>query len=479
MRHFKALSQTLSSDLLTPLKVYMSLGLGQAYSFLLESFQGGEHWGRYSFIGLPAQEVISVKGQSITLQRHSGKQSSQHPDPMSYVQDYLRQIQLHDFEHQSRFRGGLVGYFSYDCARYSEAKLQDSTPADDLQLDDIVLMLCTEFIIFDNICGTITLVKLYEDDDLAAAQQRLQQILQRLQQPLSPSLLDFDRQLSGELPPGARSSSTQQQYEAAVRRIREYIVAGDVMQVVPSQRFELAYQAAPINFYRALRFVNPSPYMYFLDLGSSHIAGASPEVLARLEPDGTMTLRPIAGTRPRGATAAEDQDLERELLADDKEIAEHIMLIDLARNDLGKIAVPGSVRVDERMVIERYSHVMHIVSNVQAQIKPGHDAIDLLRASMPAGTLSGAPKIRAMQIIDELELVKRGVYGGALGYIDLAGSMDVAIPIRTGIIKDQKLYLQGGAGIVADSDPATEWRETMSKRKALFCAYELALAAEQ
>ena len=477
MRTFRAVSRTLSSDLLTPVAVYLSLNDKQPCSFLLESFQGGESWGRYSFIGLPAEEVIQVRGQRVSLLRAGAWQEHEVEDPLTYIQDYLRQITVRDFDHQSRFRGGLVGYFSYDCVRYVEPRLRQSSPPDDLQLPNVNLMLCTEFIIFDNVRGEITLVVLYETENSAAAERRLAQVLERLQQPSAPSLLDFEHKLVGELPAGARSSASQEAYEDGVRRIREYIMAGDVMQVVPSQRFELDYPAPPINFYRALRCVNPSPYMYFIDFGDCHIAGASPEVLARLQPDGVMTLRPIAGTRPRASDPAEDLRLERELLADAKEIAEHVMLIDLARNDLGKIAKTGSVRVDERMVVERYSHVMHIVSNVNAVIDDGYDAIDLLRAAMPAGTLSGAPKIRAMEIIDELEAVRRGLYGGALGYVDLTGSMDMAIPIRTGVIKANKLYLQGGAGIVADSDPRTEWLETMSKRKALFCAYELALAA--
>ena len=480
MRRFTALSKSLSSDLLTPLGVYLRLAAHSPYSFLLESFQGGESWGRYSFIGLPATEVIRAGKGWLRHKRAEVEQSLECPDPLAYVQEYLAGLELEGVEQHARFGGGLVGYFAYDCVRYVEPRLAQSCPPDDLELDDVVLMLCTEFVVFDNVKTSIDLVKLYEPASCSAAQARarLEQIFEQLKgSSVWRAPLDLDSQLSAGLPAGARYSCSQQEFERDVLRVKDYISAGDVMQAVPSQRLELPYQAQPIDFYRALRHVNPSPYMYFFNLESVHIAGASPEVLARLEPNGRMTLRPIAGTRPRAADPVADAELERELLADAKEIAEHIMLIDLARNDLGKIAVAGSVRVDERMRVERYSHVMHIVSNTTAQIKPGHGAIDLLRAAMPAGTLSGAPKIRAMEIIDELERCKRGVYAGAIGYIDLRGSMDMAIPIRTGVITGDKLYLQCGAGIVFDSDPEREWQETISKQQAMLSAYKLALAS--
>jgi anthranilate synthase component 1 len=342
-------------------------------------------------------------------------------------------------------------------------------------------MVSEEVLVFDNLAGTIRLVVNADparDSALARARERLQELVARLPQPMAPlPEVVLGGAGSSELEQQAESDFTEQQYEAAVERVKEYVLAGDVMQVVPSRRMSIPFDAPPLNLYRALRNLNPSPYMYFLDLGDFHIVGSSPEILARLE-RGLVTVRPIAGTRRRGRTEEEDAALEAELLADPKEIAEHLMLIDLGRNDVGRIAQTGSVLVSDKMVVERYSHVMHIVSNVTGRLQSGKTAIDVLRATLPAGTLSGAPKIRAMEIIDELEPVKRGIYGGAVGYISWAGDMDTAIAIRTAVIKDGRLYVQAGGGVVADSVPRLEWKETQNKARAVFRAASMALGKQ-
>jgi anthranilate synthase component 1 len=374
-----------------------------------------------------------------------------------------------------------VGYFGYDTVRYVEPRLAPTVPEDELGTPDILLMLADEVLVFDNLAGTIRLVVNADpaiDNAYERARERLDQLVKQLPEPVPPlaevSLTGADSSLLEEQ---AESHFTQPMYEAAVDRVKEYVLAGDVMQVVPSQRMSIPFSAQPLNLYRALRNLNPSPYMYFLDLADFHIVGSSPEILARLE-KGLVTVRPIAGTRRRGHDEAEDDALEAELLADPKEIAEHLMLIDLGRNDVGRIAETGSVELTDKMVVERYSHVMHIVSNVTGQLKPGKSAIDVLRATLPAGTLSGAPKIRAMEIIDELEPVKRGVYGGAVGYLSWAGDMDTAIAIRTAVVKDGKLHVQAGGGVVADSVPRLEWKETKNKARAMFRAAAMVVAGE-
>ncbi|MFP5349185.1 MAG: anthranilate synthase component I, partial [Gammaproteobacteria bacterium] len=373
-----------------------------------------------------------------------------------------------------RFTGGLVGYFGYETVRYVEPKLGALAKDDTIGAPDILLMVSDEVVVFDNLAGKLYVVIHVNPaikDAYAVANRRLDELVARLREGLPEPVLSGSARAVGES--DFVSGFTQSAFEAAVERAREYIRAGDIMQVVLSQRLSIPYAAAPLDLYRALRTLNPSPYMYFLDLKALHIVGSSPEILVRLEDD-NVTVRPIAGTRRRGHDEAEDRRFEQELLADPKELAEHLMLVDLGRNDIGRVAQTGSVRVTDQMVIERYSHVMHIVSNVVAKLKQGLDAIDVLRATFPAGTVSGAPKVRAMEIIGELEPVKRGVYAGAVGYLGWSGNMDTAIAIRTAVIKDGTLYIQAGAGIVADSVPALEWKETMNKARAVFRAVALA-----
>jgi anthranilate synthase component 1 len=369
-----------------------------------------------------------------------------------------------------RFIGGLVGYFGYDTIRYIEPRLAECPNPDPLQTPDILLMVSEDMVVFDNLSGKLFIITLVDpagEQAYAEAQRRLDAWVERLRTGRPVYRRNPTAHVVGEQ--DFVSSFSQEGYEAAVRRIKEYIVAGDCMQVVPSQRMSIPFQAAPLDLYRALRSLNPSPYMYFLNLGDFHIVGSSPEILARLE-DGLVTVRPIAGTRPRGATEAEDRALEAELLSDPKELAEHLMLIDLGRNDVGRVSEIGTIKLTDKMIVERYSHVMHIVSNVTGRLRSGLTAIDVLRATFPAGTLSGAPKIRAMEIIDELEPVKRGIYAGAVGYLSWSGNMDMAIAIRTAVIKDGTLHIQAGGGIVADSVPSREWEETLNKRRAMFRA---------
>lgn len=464
------------ADLETPLSCYLKLARGP-YSYLFESVQGGEKWGRYSLIGLPATTVLKVKGDQLTVERDGELLVSRTTDdPLSEIEEFHASYRMPQLPQLPRFTGGLVGYFGYDTVRYVEPKLKHSAPPDELGNPDILLMVSDEVVIFDNLLGKLILV-VHEDavepNAWNCAQTRLDELEAKLKLPL-PELPSLNMAGSGLQESAFVSSFGEDNYKAAVDRIKEYVLAGDVMQVVPSQRLSVDFDAEPLNLYRALRCLNPSPYLYFLDLDDFHIAGSSPEILARLE-DGEVTVRPIAGTRRRGRTPEEDNALEAEMLADPKEIAEHLMLIDLGRNDVGRVAQTGTVNVTEKMSVERYSHVMHIISNVTGQVIPGTSAIDVLRATLPAGTLSGAPKIRAMEIIDELEPVKRGVYGGAVGYIGWNGNMDTAIAIRTAVIKNGKLYVQAGAGIVADSVPELEWKETMNKARAIFRAADLVM----
>jgi anthranilate synthase component 1 len=462
------------ADLDTPLSTYLKLA-DAPYSYLLESVQGGEKWGRYSIIGLPCRKIVRVRGQRVTVE-HAGEivEALDCPDPLAWIQEFQNRYRVPATgEGLPRFIGGLVGYFGYDTIRYVEPKLARCPNPDPVDNPDILLLVSEDLVVFDNLAGRLYLITLVDpavERAHARAQQRLDQWVARLRE--GRSLYTYcPYPDTGKIE--FVSGFTQDGFENAVGRIKAYILAGDCMQVVLSQRLTAPFRAAPLDLYRALRGLNPSPYMYFLNLGDCHIVGSSPEILTRLE-DGVLTVRPIAGTRQRGATEEQDQALEAELLADPKELAEHLMLIDLGRNDVGRVSETGSVRLTEKMVVERYSHVMHIVSNVVGRLRSGLTAIDALRATFPAGTVSGAPKIRAMEIIDELEPVKRGIYAGAIGYLSWSGNMDTAIAIRTAVLKDGLLHVQAGAGIVADSVPEKEWEETMNKGRALFRAAALA-----
>lgn len=462
------------ADLDTPLSTYMKL-CSAPYSYLFESVQGGEKWGRYSIIGLPARKVFQVHGHSISI-REDGKVVEQYEtaDPLQEIENLQQSYRIPEIEGMPRFNGGLVGYFGYETIRYIEPRLNKADKEDPIGTPDILLMVSDEVVVFDNLSGKLFII-VHADpeqpDAFATAQSRLDELAQTLAHKNIDTSLQTDSRTVDET--DFVSGFSQNNYEAAVDRIKQYIVEGDCMQVVLSQRLSIPFSAAPINLYRALRCLNPSPYMYFLDLGEFQVVGSSPEILVRLE-DNVVTVRPIAGTRPRGKTEQQDQELEQDLLQDPKELAEHLMLIDLGRNDVGRVANMGSVELTDKMIIERYSHVMHIVSNVTGELVDGMSAIDVLRATFPAGTVSGAPKIRAMEIIDELEPVKRGVYSGAVGYLSWNGNMDTAIAIRTAVIKDKTLHIQAGAGIVADSVPANEWDETMNKGRAIFRAVSLA-----
>lgn len=462
------------ADLDTPLSSYLKLARGP-YSYLFESVQGGEKWGRYSMIGLPARTVLKAFGQRVQIERDGERvEDFQCEDPLEFVEQFKERYRAPELDNLPRFTGGLVGYFGYDCVRYVEPHLQETMPEDLLGTPDILLTVSDEVLVFDNLAGKLILVihaNPEMDNAFERAGQRLDELVEKLKQP-APEIAPMSLAGEGLSETEFSSHMGEEGYKRAVERIKQYTLAGDVMQVVPSQRLSIDFDAEPLNLYRALRNLNPSPYMYFLDLGDHQVVGSSPEILARLE-DGEVTVRPIAGTRRRGRTPEDDLAMEQDLVNDPKEIAEHLMLIDLGRNDVGRVSETGSVRLTDKMVVERYSHVMHITSNVTGKLKSGLDAMDVLRATLPAGTLSGAPKIRAMEIIDELETEKRGVYGGAVGYIAWNGNMDTAIAIRTAVIKDGKLYVQAGGGIVADSVPALEWKETMNKARAIFRAVEM------
>ncbi|MFV0476834.1 MAG: anthranilate synthase component I [Parahaliea sp.] len=469
------------ADLETPVSAYRKLAEGP-YSYFFESVQGGEKWGRYSIIGLPCRILLKIFDHRAEIWI-DGKLSecSEVDDPLAFAEQFQQRFYSAPLAGLPVFHGGLVGYFGYDCVRYVEPRLRPTMPPDHLGSPDILLMVSDEVLVFDNLAGTIRLIvnaDPAEPDALMRARRRLTELAGQLPKPMAPLPgVDLNAALDEELERSASSDFTYERYAAGVERVKEYVLAGDVMQVVPSQRMSVPFSAPPLNLYRALRNLNPSPYMYYLDLEDFHIVGSSPEILARLE-GGEVTVRPIAGTRRRGRSEEEDIAMEAELLADPKEIAEHLMLIDLGRNDVGRIASTGSVELTDKMVVERYSHVMHIVSNVKGRLKAGKSAVDVLRATLPAGTLSGAPKIRAMEIIDELEPVKRGVYGGAIGYISWAGDMDTAIAIRTAVIKDERLYIQAGGGVVADSVAELEWKETHNKARAMFRAASMVLAAK-
>ena len=462
------------ADLDTPLTAYRKLAQGP-YSYLFESVQGGERWGRYSILGLPASEVIRITGQKVSVSNAQGETVLDVEDPIRWIESYRQQYRSPELPDLPRFNGGLVGYFGYDSVRYFEPRLGPAPGKDVLGVPDILLMRSEEVVVFDNLRGALYLI-VHVDPTVQDAAAQAETRLDALEKQLRAPLPEPEHTVYGEPVDESdfQSEFPEAQFKAGVEKVREYILAGDVMQVVPAQRMSCPFKAPALDLYRALRYLNPSPYMFYLDLDDFHIAGSSPEILARAE-QGSVTVRPIAGTRKRGMTAEEDKALEEDLLADPKEIAEHLMLIDLGRNDVGRVAKPGKVNLTDKMVVERYSHVMHIVSNVEGELKEGQGPLDVLSATFPAGTLSGAPKIRAMEIIDELEPTKRGVYGGAVGYIGFNGDMDTAIAIRTAVVKDERLYVQAGAGIVADSVPQSEWDETMNKARAVFRAVNLAL----
>ncbi len=464
------------ADLDTPLSAYLKLADG-AYSYLFESVHGGEQWGRYSIIGLPCQELVKIFGNDIRIE-NAGQvtETLQHDNPLVWIEAFKQRFKVPDIDGLPRFNGGLVGYFGYETIGYIEPRLKATAKDDPIGSPDILLMVSEEMLVFDNLSGKMLLLTHANPEQAGAydlAQKRLDELVLKLRELKANARSAHIAKQVDEA--DFVSGFTQQGFEDAVLKAKEYIVAGDIMQVVLSQRLSIPFSAEPLDLYRALRCLNPSPYMYYLNLDDFHIVGSSPEILVRLE-DNTVTVRPIAGTRPRGKNHAEDLALEKELLADPKELAEHLMLIDLGRNDAGRVSQIGSVELTDKMIIERYSHVMHIVSNVTGKLEAGKDAFDVLKATFPAGTVSGAPKIRAMEIIDELEPVKRGVYSGAVGYISWSGNLDTAIAIRTAVIKDKTLHIQAGAGIVYDSAPRNEWDETMNKGRAIFRAVTMAEA---
>lgn len=466
----------LFADLETPLSCYVKVARGP-YSYLLESAnQGGEKWSRYSVVGLPSSYVVKIHRHQVSVFDHGSLiEQFDCDDPLGYVEQLQGRFSYPDLEDLPVYTGGLVGYFGYDTIRYVETKISDTAPPDTLNTPDILLMVSNDVIIFDNVLGRVHLIT-HADPAQANSFEQAQSRLD-----------DMESRLRSDIPEGIRNPTTgpalheadfvssygEEQFKSDVERIKDYIVEGDVMQVVLAQRMSVSFESDPLNLYRALRSLNPSPYMYFLDLDDFQIVSSSPEILARLD-HGEVTVRPLAGTRRRGTTEAEDIAMEEELLADPKEIAEHLMLIDLGRNDIGKVCQTGSVEVSEMMIVERYAHVMHIASNVRGQVNPNIRAVDVLRATLPVGTLSGAPKVRAMEIIDELEPEKRGIFGGAVGYLSWNGNMDTAIAIRTAIVRDNRLYIQAGAGVVADSIPRLEWKETINKARSIFQAAAMA-----
>ena len=468
------------ADLETPLSLYLKLAHGRGdgkHSFLLESVVGGERFGRYSFIGLPARTLLRASGfgdQAKTeVVRDGVVVETAHGNPLDFIAAYQQRFKVALRPGLPRFCGGLAGYFGYDAVRYIEKKLENTCPPDTLGTPDILLLQCEELAVIDNLSGKLYLI-VYADPAQSEAYSAAKKRLRELKEALKYSVAAPVVKASTSHP--AERSFAKDDYLKAVERAKELIAAGDFMQVQVGQRIQKRYTESPLSLYRALRSLNPSPYMYYYHFGDFHVVGASPEILVRqehTEEGQKVIIRPLAGTRPRGATPEKDKAAEVELINDPKERAEHVMLIDLARNDIGRIAKIGSVKVTEAFVVERYSHVMHIVSNVEGVLNEGMTNMDVLKATFPAGTLTGAPKVHAMELIDQFEPVKRGIYGGACGYISYAGDMDVAIAIRTAVIKDQTLYVQAAAGVVADSVPEMEWRETEHKARALLRASEL------
>jgi anthranilate synthase component 1 len=454
----------------TPLALYLKLA-NKPYTYFLESVQGGEKWGRYSFIGLAAETVIKVFNYEVRVEKNGQLiEKNDVDDPLAWIEDYQNTFKVPKLENLPDFNGGLVGYFGYEIIRYIEPKLENIDKTDELNVPDILLMVSNDLLVVDNLSSKVYIITHIDPtknsyDDAILKLDAIDKDIKQL----------FEHKISASeniKPTDFVSSFGKEIFLKAVKDVQKYIIAGDVMQVVPSQRLSCSFKAKPIELYRQLRILNPSPYMYFLNLDNFSIVGSSPEILTRVDNNNVATIRPLAGTRSRGKTPDEDLYLEKDLLSDEKEIAEHLMLIDLGRNDLGRIAKTGSVTLTDKMFIERYSHVMHIVSNVECQLKENMSSIDVLKATFPAGTLSGAPKVRAMEIIDEVETLKRNVYSGAIGNLSWHGGMDLAIAIRTAIIKDEVLYIQAGAGIVHDSLPENEWQETMDKAEALIRAAE-------
>ncbi len=471
--HIPFLREVLA-DFDTPLSTYCKLAR-QSYSYLFESVQGGEKWGRFSIIGLPNSTRMEVRENIVTILKFDTiLEQWTSDDPLADIKAFHQRFKVPTLEDLPKFTGGLVGYFGYDTVRYIEPTLAPGRKPSESDIPDICLLVSDEVVVFDNLSGRLFIV-IYVDvsrgEDYDSGNRRLNELAEQLKSPMvsRPALSLRQEAKEDEF----ESSFGQQNFENAVRKCREYILAGDAFQIVLSQRLSAKYKGDPIDLYRALRTLNPSPYMYFLDFGSYYIVGTSPEILVRLE-DGVVTVRPLAGTRPRGDSEEEDQRLEKELLADEKERAEHIMLVDLGRNDVGRVSKLGTVKINDVMDVERYSHVMHIVSNVTGELREGMDALDVLRATLPAGTVSGAPKVRAMEIIDELEPHKRDIYSGAVGYIGWNGNLDTAIAIRTAILIGDRVFVQAGAGLVADSVPNTEWRESMAKARAILRAVSIA-----
>ena len=468
------LVRTVPADFDTPLAVYAKLA-HRPFSFLLESVQGGERFGRFSFVGLPARTRLQVTGYRVeVITEGVVVETVECPDPLVFVQTFIDRYKAAPVLDLPRFHGGLAGYFGYDIVRYIEPRLSGGWKPDDIGVPDILLLLTTELAVIDNLSGLLHLI-VYVDPGLPEARVRGEARLDELQEALRAGV-----RLPEPVPDNLMvplSDMSPDQHRHMVERAKAYIEAGDVMQVVLSRRMRQSFETSALSLYRSLRRLNPSPYLFYYDFGEFQVVGASPEILVRLCA-GEVTVRPIAGTRPRGKDPVEDEALARELLQDPKEIAEHLMLMDLGRNDVGRIAQTGSVEVTENMSIERYSHVMHIVSNVVGRLRPGMRALDVLRATFPAGTLSGAPKVRAMEIIDELESTRRGIYGGAVGYLGFDGNMDMAIAIRTAVIARGQLWVQSGGGIVADSVPEAEWQETVNKARAVVRAAELVQSGE-
>ncbi|MBF0124487.1 MAG: anthranilate synthase component I [Magnetococcales bacterium] len=469
------------ADLDTPVSAFLKVAGDQPYAFLLESVLGGEKWGRYSLIGIDPFAIVEMRGAHVTIRQHGhDAEVTDGPAPLAVLRAFMKRFQPVEVADLPRFHSGAVGYFGYDVVRYFE-KLPDDNP-DVLELPDALFLFPETVLIFDNLLGklkVVTNVLVEPDQDRAACEQLYQQAGRRIETAIAAlrqsiptvAVAHTVATAATETMETVTAEMSRQQFEQAVLRAKEYIAAGDIMQVVLAQRLSLPFPYPAIELYRALRTINPSPYLFLLRLGHFSLVGSSPEILVRQQGE-SISVRPIAGTRPRGSNDADDQALEQELLADPKERAEHIMLVDLGRNDLGRVARTGSVQVTEQFVIERYSHVMHIVSHVTARLRPGLDAFDLIAATFPAGTVSGAPKIRAMEIIDELEVSRRGPYAGAVGYLSFSGQMDMAITIRTAVLCNQQLFVQAGAGIVADSQPDKEYEETMNKARAILRAVD-------
>lgn len=464
------------ADLETPLSTYLKLA-HKPFSYLLESVQGGEKWGRYSIIGLPCNKRLEIRGKSFTIfEGNSIIDHRQCEDLLDEVRKFQNHYSVPVIPELPRFSGGLVGYFGYDTISHIEPHLGSNPVKDPIDAPDILLMVSEEIVVFDNLSGRLYVVihvNPAEENAWESGLDRLSSLTAELNNGLPNPVKHNGHGSSDESK--IQSSISRKNYESIVKKCKQYIFDGDAFQIVPSQRLSMPFHARPLDLYRALRTLNPSPYMYYFHFDNFHIAGSSPETLVMVE-DGEITLRPIAGTRKRGENDEEDELLSKDLLSDPKELAEHLMLIDLGRNDVGRVSKVGTVTVTDKMTIEKYSHVMHIVSNVTGEIVENLDAIDVLKATFPAGTLSGAPKVRAMEIIEELEPDKRGIYSGAVGYIGWNGNMDTAIAIRTALIKDDTVYIQAGGGVVADSEPAMEWEETMNKGRAVFKAVEMANA---